>query len=157
MEWIFPVFSMGGHYIYIVFFENELILYRLFYGLFFCLSKYYKYLFYYTFLNSSTVFIWLPWFIYPVLYLQVLVLSSFFFLNYQGSYYLFLLIKKFFCMTRAIIDWLIDWPHRAACRILVPRPGIELRPRQWKRWVLTTGPPGNSQTIFYFEITSLFL
>ena len=31
-----------------------------------------------------------------------------------------------------------------ACAILVPRPGIEPHPGQWKRRVLTTGPPGNS-------------
>ena len=32
----------------------------------------------------------------------------------------------------------------AACRTLVPQPGIKSRPRQWQHWVLTTGPPGNS-------------
>ena len=37
------------------------------------------------------------------------------------------------------------WPHRAACGILVPRPGMEPAALQWKRWVLTTGPPGKSQ------------
>ena len=31
---------------------------------------------------------------------------------------------------------------------LVPWPGIEPRPWQWKHWVLTTGPPGNSQYMF---------
>ena len=29
--------------------------------------------------------------------------------------------------------------------ILIPCPGIEPRPGKWKCWVLTTGPPGNSQ------------
>ena len=36
------------------------------------------------------------------------------------------------------------WPHRTACGISVPRPGVEPRPRQWKHQVLTTGPPGKS-------------
>ena len=27
----------------------------------------------------------------------------------------------------------IFWPHHAACRIIVPRPGIEPVPLQWKR------------------------
>ena len=34
--------------------------------------------------------------------------------------------------------------HCTVCRILVPRPGIEPGPQQWKHWVLTTGKPGNS-------------
>ena len=32
--------------------------------------------------------------------------------------------------------------------ILVPRPGIEPGPQQWKCWLLTTGPPGNSLLLF---------
>ena len=32
------------------------------------------------------------------------------------------------------------WPCYMVCRILVPWPGIEPRPWQWKRQVLTTGP-----------------
>ena len=36
------------------------------------------------------------------------------------------------------------WPRCVACRILLPLPGIEPGPRQWKHQVLTTGPPGNS-------------
>ena len=47
------------------------------------------------------------------------------------------------------------WPHRVACRISVPQPGIEPRPRQWKPRILTTRPPGNSQECFSF--TLLFL
>ena len=34
------------------------------------------------------------------------------------------------------------WLRRTARGILVPRPEIELRPRQWKRQVLITRPPG---------------
>ena len=37
------------------------------------------------------------------------------------------------------------WVHSAACRISVPQP-CELGPQQWKCTVLTTGPPGKSQT-----------
>ena len=33
--------------------------------------------------------------------------------------------------------------YQLACGILVPQPGIEPRPQQWKHWVLTTGPPEN--------------
>ena len=43
------------------------------------------------------------------------------------------------------------WPRCAACRILVPRPGTEPGPRQWKRQVLTTGPPGNSPVLFIYS------
>ena len=35
----------------------------------------------------------------------------------------------------------------AVCGILVSRPGIELCPLQWKRGILTTGPPGDSLKI----------
>ena len=35
---------------------------------------------------------------------------------------------------------------RSACRILVPQPGIEPGPLQWKHGFLTTGPPGKSLT-----------
>ena len=36
------------------------------------------------------------------------------------------------------------WLRHVTRGILVPWPWTEPRPRQWKRWVLTTGPPGNS-------------
>ena len=37
------------------------------------------------------------------------------------------------------------WPHRAACGIPVPRPGmIEPGPLQWESGLFTTGPPGKS-------------
>ena len=41
--------------------------------------------------------------------------------------------------------FVLIWSCCAACRILAPQPGIEPRLRQWKRRVLTTGLPGNSQ------------
>jgi len=51
-----------------------------------------------------------------------------------------------------------------ACGILVPWPGIEHRPWQWKCGVLTTGLPGNSQNPnllflqkFNFDIDSIVL
>ena len=37
-----------------------------------------------------------------------------------------------------------------ACGILVPWPGIEQRPWQWKCRVLITGPPGNSPKITFW-------
>ena len=40
-----------------------------------------------------------------------------------------------------------------ACRILVPQPGME--PRVWKHRVLTTGLPGNSLEIFFWNIFDL--
>ena len=50
----------------------------------------------------------------------------------QGSLTLILLSPFFF------------WPCHEACGVLVPQPEIEPWPWQWKCWVLTTGPPGNS-------------
>ena len=38
----------------------------------------------------------------------------------------------------------IFWPHCTACSILVPWPGIEPLPWQWKCWVLNIWLPGNS-------------
>ena len=48
-------------------------------------------------------------------------------------------------------------PHHTACRILVPRPGIEPWPWQWKHWVPTTGTPGNSHFLEIFKIILLWL
>ena len=47
------------------------------------------------------------------------------------------------------------WPGHAAYGILVPWPGIEPGPRQWKRGVLTTGPPGNSLSTCTFIYMSV--
>ena len=41
-------------------------------------------------------------------------------------------------------------PPHEACGILVPLPRIEPRPWQWKRRILTTGLPGNSQDCWFF-------
>ena len=40
------------------------------------------------------------------------------------------------------------WPWQVACGISVFHPGIEPEPLQWKHWILTTRPPGNSQYCF---------
>ena len=43
-----------------------------------------------------------------------------------------------------------------ACRILVPRPGIEPAPLRWEHGVLTTGPPGSPlQLAFYSSLRVL--
>ena len=39
-------------------------------------------------------------------------------------------------------------PHHMLCGILVPWRGMEPRSLQWKRWILTTGPPGKSPTLY---------
>ena len=61
-------------------------------------------------------------------------------------------IKLYFCFCASSIlvffcffFWCcLFWPHHAACRILIPQPGIEPRPCQWQHQVLIAGPPGNS-------------
>ena len=57
----------------------------------------------------------------------------------MNTFYLF---KFFFLFFR---------PRRAACGILVPQPGIKPMPLQWKRVVLTTGPPGKSLHFIFYE------
>ena len=47
------------------------------------------------------------------------------------------------------------WLHHTACGILVPQPGIEPVPLQWKHGILTTGPPGNSQPYTFKLLPSL--
>ena len=42
-------------------------------------------------------------------------------------------------------------PHSTPCGILVPRPGMEPGPRQWKHQILTTGQPGNSRISFILQ------
>ena len=60
--------------------------------------------------------------------------------------------KFIFCVTIytyfKLFLFFFFWLHRAACRILVPRPGIEPGPPQRKCRVLTTGLPGNSLNCF---------
>ena len=46
--------------------------------------------------------------------------------------------------TNSIFNNFFLWPHCAACGILVPWPGIEPVPLQWKPRVLITGRPGKS-------------
>ena len=47
------------------------------------------------------------------------------------------------CSTATFLKG-VFWPCQAACSILVPQPGIEPRPQQWKPQILTSRPPGNS-------------
>ena len=45
--------------------------------------------------------------------------------------------------TSVLLPWVFFWPY--SMQILIPQPGIEpAHPLQWKRGVLTTGPPGKS-------------
>ena len=46
--------------------------------------------------------------------------------------------------------FVLFWPCQTVCRILGPQPGIEPGPLQWKRWVLTMGPPGSSHILTWF-------
>ena len=55
------------------------------------------------------------------------------------------------------ISGVFFWPCCLACRILVPRPRIEPRPRQWKPRILTIRPPGNSQWhLNFYELYTYF-
>ena len=47
------------------------------------------------------------------------------------------------------------WLHCVVCGILVPRPGKEPVPLQWKLGVLTMGPPGKS-LLFYLKYVLSF-
>ena len=51
-------------------------------------------------------------------------------------------LRSEFCHIYLVSFWLLF--GCATCGILVPRPGIEPVPLQWKLEVLTTGPPGKS-------------
>ena len=50
--------------------------------------------------------------------------------------------------TIQIFFFFLAAQYCAACGILVPWPGINLCPLQWKGGVLTTGPPGKSPDFF---------
>ena len=51
-----------------------------------------------------------------------------------------------------LINLFLIWGmHCEACGILVPWPGMNPRPLQWKHGVFTTGPPGNSHTSSSFK------
>ena len=45
----------------------------------------------------------------------------------------------------------IYWLHHVPYGISVSQPGIEPGPRQWKPWILTTKPPGNSHYFNYLR------
>ena len=44
-----------------------------------------------------------------------------------------------------LVRLFLFWPHYAACKILVPQPGIEPTPPAVEAQSLTGGPPGQSQ------------
>ena len=48
-------------------------------------------------------------------------------------------------------------PHCMACRSLVPQPGIEPIPLQWKCGNLTAGPPEKSPWLFFFFFNVMIL
>ena len=48
------------------------------------------------------------------------------------------------------------WPCFVVCRILaLPDQGLNSGPQQWKRTVLTTGPPENSHLFLFLKMASL--
>ena len=56
----------------------------------------------------------------------------------------------FVCFLFLLLGW-----HCVAFWILVPQPGIEPRPLQWKQWILTTRLSGNFLSFFFFSCTFL--
>ena len=68
-------------------------------------------------------------------------------LDCSNHFILYVCIYKIMTLYTSLyflIFFFIFWPHRTACGISVLQPRIEPGPRQWKRWILTTRPPGNS-------------
>ena len=63
------------------------------------------------------------------------------------------LFFPFLCWVLRIFFWL---RHCAVRGILVPWPGIEPAPTDWKHGVLTTGSPGKSQPMVTFQLTASF-
>lgn len=62
-------------------------------------------------------------------------LLSFFFLSF--------IVPSFF--SSFLFSFFLPWPHTHWLDVgSLTRPGIEPGPPQWKYWVLTTSPPGNS-------------
>ena len=56
-------------------------------------------------------------------------------------------ILSSFCLVPSTSNVFFFWLCCAACGILVPNQGSNPCPLQWKRRVLTTGPPGKSQQV----------
>ena len=76
----------------------------------------------------------------------------------------FLKAKLFFlgCAMQDLSSLTRRWTQattvKAQCRISVPWPDVEPRPQQWKHWIVTTRPPGNSlKTTYFFSIFLLLL
>ena len=74
-----------------------------------------------------------------ILFFFKTIFFLFLFVLFSFSFFL-----SFFCL------------HHVAFRILIPWSGMEPHPGQWKRWVLTTGPPGNSSLFFIFKLKKNF-
>ena len=54
------------------------------------------------------------------------------------------------------LSLLFIWPCFVVCRILaLPDQGLNSGPQQWKRTVLTTGPPENSPLFLFLKMASL--
>ena len=76
---------------------------------------------------------------------------SWFCLSLIGLTYVFLILPLIVLCFDAVkwdcffFFFSLSWLCCSACGSLVPWPGIEPGPRQWKHRVLTTGQPGNSQ------------
>ena len=69
----------------------------------------------------------------------------FFFLSEECFIYLFIFIYIYiYFFYWSLVDFFFFWLCFLVCGILVPQPGIEPVPLQWKCGVSTTGPPGKS-------------
>ena len=71
------------------------------------------------------------------------------FLNGESSSLIYIVTQAPFLSFFSFLLFFFFWPHRMACGILVPQPGNEPWPWQWKHQVLTTGPPGNSHKLLF--------
>ena len=60
------------------------------------------------------------------------------------------LLKNYFIILIVILSIFIFWLCHGACGILVPQPGIEPTPLQWKHRVPTTGWPGKSCDLYFW-------
>lgn len=61
-------------------------------------------------------------------------------------------------LSLASFSLLFIWPCLVACRIFALfDQGLNSRPQQWKRTVLTTGPPENSHLFLFLKMASLII
>ena len=52
-------------------------------------------------------------------------------------------LGRLFFLAFSFLSFFFFFFFLAVCRVLIPWPGIEPRPHQWKRWILTAGTPEN--------------